>query len=310
MQGYKRLLCITSARQTPEHVRLAVVIPTFNRREILKRLLTQIENQSQGLDFEVMAVVAVDGSTDGTIEMLAESFPGVIAVEGPGDWWFTKSLNKAAERALELEAEFIMTTNDDVVLEDKFLIKVGDTLRSMQSRHIVGVVSYSLEDKQLITSPGVSRMNWWRAKAETYFKHMERVNPEKLSGMVSSSILPTRGLLIPVEALRELNLFDEKFPQYYSDSDFCLRASSQGWQPMLTYDVCLYTMDALSAPTASARVSFQDLLHSIRNPYSRDYYKHMIRYYWRHGQRLVFPLTMFMVFFVKFYKVFMNRISR
>lgn len=290
-------------------MRLAVVIPTFNRREILKRLLLQISEQKVGLNYDLEVAVAVDGSTDGTLEMLSDQFPNVKVVTGSGNWWFTKSLNKGVELALEQGVDYVMTTNDDVVLEDDFFKKIGAYLNSPAKRQLLGVVSYSLEDKRHITSPGVRKMIWWRAKAATYFEHLEKVDPESLTGIVSSTILPTRGLLIPVEALEELNLFDEKFPQYYSDSDFCLRALKKNWDVNLTYDVCLYTMDALSAPTASARNSFQDLLDSMRNPYSRDYYKHIVRYYWRHGNRLVYPITLFMVFFVKFFKVFKNKVS-
>jgi GT2 family glycosyltransferase len=49
--------------------RISVVIPTFQRRDALKRLLHALERQSVSAEtFEV--VIAVDGSTDGTVEML------------------------------------------------------------------------------------------------------------------------------------------------------------------------------------------------------------------------------------------------
>jgi GT2 family glycosyltransferase len=50
---------------------LSVVIPTFQRRAALARLLGALEAQTlDAKDYEV--VVAVDGSTDGTVEMLAD----------------------------------------------------------------------------------------------------------------------------------------------------------------------------------------------------------------------------------------------
>ena len=50
---------------------LSVVIPTYNRRDLLKDLLLSLSSQTLPIDkFEV--VVVVDGSTDGTLEMLAE----------------------------------------------------------------------------------------------------------------------------------------------------------------------------------------------------------------------------------------------
>lgn len=53
----------------PRRPELSVVVPTFNRRSRLERLLTGLERESTELPFEV--VVIVDGSTDGTDEMLS-----------------------------------------------------------------------------------------------------------------------------------------------------------------------------------------------------------------------------------------------
>src|SRR5437879_5627579 len=47
----------------------SIVIPTFNRRSRLQRLLFELEQQrASGIPFEV--VVVVDGADDGSIEML------------------------------------------------------------------------------------------------------------------------------------------------------------------------------------------------------------------------------------------------
>lgn len=47
---------------------LSIVVTTFNRRQVLSELLAHLAGQSD-LDFQV--VVAIDGSTDGTADMLA-----------------------------------------------------------------------------------------------------------------------------------------------------------------------------------------------------------------------------------------------
>jgi glycosyltransferase involved in cell wall biosynthesis len=53
---------------------LSVVIPTHNRREFLRACLDSFEQQSAPAgSFEV--VVVIDGSTDGTAEMLSEFAP-------------------------------------------------------------------------------------------------------------------------------------------------------------------------------------------------------------------------------------------
>src|SRR5256885_6588786 len=49
---------------------VSVIIPSYNRRERLRRLLSELErHRERGSSFE--AVVAVDGSTDGTVDMLS-----------------------------------------------------------------------------------------------------------------------------------------------------------------------------------------------------------------------------------------------
>ena len=50
-------------------IRISVVIPTYNRRAVLERTLAAVLAQEFAADaYEV--VVAVDGATDGTVEML------------------------------------------------------------------------------------------------------------------------------------------------------------------------------------------------------------------------------------------------
>ena len=76
---------------------LSIVIPTFNRKQPLSILLNQFKGQKiTGIEYKI--VVVVDGSTDGTLEMLSSEFPEVFVVKGSGNWWFTKSMNEQQER--------------------------------------------------------------------------------------------------------------------------------------------------------------------------------------------------------------------
>lgn len=59
---------------------ISVVIPTYNRRDILAKCLRSLETQKPCFEFDDYEVVVVDdGSTDGTPDWLrssAETFPG------------------------------------------------------------------------------------------------------------------------------------------------------------------------------------------------------------------------------------------
>lgn len=288
-------------------MKIAVIIPSFNRKLILKNLLLQINSQSKRIPFEVIIIPVIDGSNDGTIEMLRTEFKDAETVIGNGNWWFTKCLNEGIKIASLKKVEYVLTLNDDVILEDTFFEKLIAYVKSSPKNEVIGAVSYSLADKERITSPGVKKILWWRAKLVTYYAHLEKIAKNPPKGMASSEVLPTRGLLIPMEILKKVNYFDEKFPQYFSDYDFCLRIKKIGIRILINYDLCLYTMDNLTTKTTSTQSSISTYFKSLFDPHSRTYLPHVLRYYWRHGSRLVFPFTILLIYSLNFAKIIKNR---
>jgi len=64
-------------------LKISIVIPTYNRRLELCKLLSQL-NQQIYSELQIHIIVVVDGSTDGTTEMLISDFPSVIIELGIG----------------------------------------------------------------------------------------------------------------------------------------------------------------------------------------------------------------------------------
>ena len=61
--------------------KVVTVIPTFNRKDYLAQVLSDLRVQEvENVEFKT--VVVVDGSNDGTQEMLSSKFPEVDVVEG------------------------------------------------------------------------------------------------------------------------------------------------------------------------------------------------------------------------------------
>ncbi len=101
-------------------MKISVVIPTYNRREILARTLETLFAQDFPSDqYEI--VVAVDGSTDGTAEFLRALKPAcpLHIVE------HTRNLGQAAARnsAIRIaQGEMILLVDDDMLC-DRSLFK-------------------------------------------------------------------------------------------------------------------------------------------------------------------------------------------
>lgn len=106
-------------------LRASVVIPTYNRRSSLERVLLALSRQTlAAADFEV--VVVADGCTDGTPEMcraLAPELPYTLHLVEQANAGTPAARNRALQEA---HADLIVFVDDDVVPDERLLeIHVG-----------------------------------------------------------------------------------------------------------------------------------------------------------------------------------------
>ncbi len=271
---------------------LSIVIPTFNRKLQLAGLLDQLQQQ-RNKDIVFQTVVAVDGSTDGTFEMLANRYPDTHVVKGTGNWWFTRSLNEGCKYAVDvLKADLILTLNDDVHLSENYLRAILKNYAGVGPDCVIGSCSYSLSNPNMITFSGFSHENKLLLKKYKYKSSYSLVKPGELKGLATSVTLPTRGLLIPSALLKKINFLDEKnFPQYASDYDLVLRAAKAGAKVYVTYDApLLEDMKLTSGGNPRLAKSLGQYCRNVfLNKYSSNYFFNGMRMSWRHGIKLLFP---------------------
>ena len=108
---------MTTTLENNKNFHVAAVIPTFNRKDKLNVILTQLASQILLPNLMLEIIVCVDGSTDGTNEMIMEKFPSVHIVSGDGTWWYTKSMNMGFKYAQSLKIDFVLTLNDDIEIK-------------------------------------------------------------------------------------------------------------------------------------------------------------------------------------------------
>lgn len=100
-------------------MKLAIVMCSHNRKNLTKRSILQL-NQSvmRCADVNCKIYVCDDGSTDGTPEMLKESFENVVLLTGTGKLYWCKSMHMAMKEAVKENYDFYLMVNDDTDFKD------------------------------------------------------------------------------------------------------------------------------------------------------------------------------------------------
>jgi len=163
---------------------ISVIIPTYNRRDSLRNTLNSLAHQTYPGDyFEV--IVVDDGSTDGTEEIVAETFPFTLRY-----FWQINQGDAAARNfgAQQSRADILVFLDDDMWVDPGYLTYLIHAHDTCQDRIVVGTWHLWLEDTNPISqipdaSPGPeddhstvellfrdvysNNMSLWR---EAYFK--------------------------------------------------------------------------------------------------------------------------------------------
>ncbi len=280
--------------------KIAIVIPTYNRKEALLRLLDCLKiqvNTFQNMEFRI--IVVVDGSTDGTLEAIRTfSFP-VEIIQGDGSWWWSRSVNEGCRKALGNNVTGILLLNDDTRPASDYLIQLAEAIETKPGA-IIGSLNITDEATPKFFFSGVPRMQWVNGKPERYHPFLSPYQ-EEISGMHESIILTGRGMYIPSEVFEGNRLFDEKkFPQYKADYDFVLRAVKRHVPCYISWDMKVYVNAGSTGKGATfTRQGVASFLSSCFNKYSRTGFSRNLVYYWRHYPRKVFflfPITAVIVF--------------
>lgn len=234
-----------------------IVIPVHNRKRFTKDCIQSLQNQTYK---NHRIIVVDDGSTDGTREMLETEFPEVIVLHGDGNLFWTKAINLGIRKALDLDAEYIFTLNNDTVATHDLLEKMV-VWAERTPNSLLGALDLSFNTKKPYY--GGEIMNWPLAKSRYL---LDELDEGARHGLHEVSLFPARGLLIPRQVFDKIGLFEEEeLPHYMADYDFTHMAIRNGFKVYCNYDARLYTF-----PEEGGDYKIRKNTKNLRN-----YYEHL-----------------------------------
>lgn len=206
-----------------ENRRCCGIVLTCNGRELLRACLQSLAQQTF-TDFETMVVD--NGSTDGSLEMLAREFPAVRVIALPENLGFSIANNVALRDALDRGFEFVMLLNNDTIVDRS---AVGEMLGAIAVDGKIAAVCpkiyfaaqpdffwYAGADFSLWTARLIQR--GWKQKDVGQFDHRLDV-----------SVATGCAVLLRASALRDVGLLDETLWAYLEDVEWSIRFLRHGY---------------------------------------------------------------------------------
>lgn len=214
--------------------RIDIVIPTWNRRDLVEECLRSLREQ-EFTDFHV--VVVDDGSTDGTAEFVAEAFPEVQLVSLPQNRGFCAAVNAGIAAS---SAPLVLLLNNDMTLDPQFLRALVDAADRTDAPLFAPLVLWR-DDTTRIYGAGDRQCRNGRPESIGFRERLEGFDfSEKPFGVSAGAGLYRRTVFDTV------GVFDERFVAYFEDSDFNFRARLAGFDTEFVQEAVAYHRGAAS----------------------------------------------------------------
>ncbi|WOD40416.1 glycosyltransferase family 2 protein [Nodosilinea sp. E11] len=220
--------------------KVALVVPTHNRKAKTLRFLTQIADQTYG----ALQVIVVDaGSRDGTPEAVNQQFPLTVVLPVNAQNFWAGATNAGVSYALKAGCDYVLTINDDAVVQPDHVERLVNLAEHLRIRILGNQINY-LADRDRIWSLGTYTA--WGTQDFLRLAHSDAsqrdLAPEVAEAtVITVDALPGNGVLIHHSVYRQIGLYNAIFlPHYHADSELVMRAVGQGISAYVTPQVVLY----------------------------------------------------------------------
>ena len=212
--------------------KVAVVVISYDTRDLLLECLTSIFDSATGDDIEV--VVVDNASRDGSYEAVCEAYPQVRAIRNETNRGFGAACNQAITST---RAPLVLLLNSDAQITPEGFRALQECMRANDRCGAAGCRIFNAEGaivgnagsfltalNQALEQAGITGSMTSRRLRRTYV-------PAYGENLLDSTVDWIDGacMMLRRVALEEAGLFDERFFMYSEDEDLCFRLRKLGW---------------------------------------------------------------------------------
>ncbi len=215
-------------------MQLSVIIVNYNVKYFLQLCLLSVESAMKGIDAEVFVVD--NNSSDGSVEMLQETFPWVKLIANSNNAGFGAANNQAI---LLARGKYILLQNPDTIVAEDTYTRIIDFMElkpeagGLGVKMIDGVGKFLPESKRGLPTPEVAFYKIFGLsvvfpKSKIFGKyHLGFLDNREIHAV---DVLSGAFMLIRKDVIDKIGVFDEQFFMYGEDIDLSYRISEAGYK--------------------------------------------------------------------------------
>lgn len=271
---------------------ISVVILNWNGRELLRQMLPHVLRHTCGdmagktADGTPMAsiaevVVADNGSTDGSVEMLEKDFPAVRIVRFDTNLGFSEGYNKAIEG---IGSRYTVLLNSDVETTPEWLVPLYEFMEANPDCGAVQpkILSWHQRDRfeYAGAAGGYLDRNGFPYCRGRVFDTVERDEGQYDGDPVRVAWASGAALMVRTELYRKVGGLDPRFFAHMEEIDLCVRIAGAGYKVMAVTQSAVYHIGGASLPQGNPRKVYLNFRNNLLL-----LYKNMPR---REGRKVLF----------------------
>lgn len=228
---------------TEKSVLVSICIVNWNTKDYLCACIESIKKFCKKNQVEI--IVVDNASADGSAEMVKILYPNLKLIENSENRGYAYANNQAFRSAL---GEYILILNPDTVIPYNIFDKL---IRKMETNPEIGVLSCRLRNMDgsiqqfCYGLPTISDEIFMQTGLDRKYPLNRAAGHRKMKFFAGDAECETEQppgtfLFTRKKVIDEIGGFDESFPIFYNDVDWCNRVRKAGWKIVFTPAVYVY----------------------------------------------------------------------
>lgn len=260
-------------------MRLSIIIVNWNTSKLLETCLESIYRNPPAFNFEV--VVVDNASSDFNPKEMAEKFKQTVFIVNSENLGYAEGNNQAIKA---VSGDYVLLLNPDTEVKNDALTVLVEFMEAHPEAAAAGcrlVRPDGTIDRSCRGFPepgpvaaeffGLSRLfpnsRKLGAYRMTWFDYNEEVSVDQPMGSC---------LILNRKTINEIGVFDQDFPIFFNEVDWCYRAKQARWQIYFT-------------PSAEIIHHGGGSTKQVRREMRRESHRSLIRFYRKHYKKRLFP---------------------